>query len=117
MKKHRGLIQNSQGMTLVEVITGISLLAVAAIMLFTGFYTATRLFSHGRELRTNGQISAGAVDGSGDTQVKESITDENIWFMVEGSGRVFVDGKVHTYTAGLQDDAVRFQTIVPEEGS
>lgn len=100
------IINNKKGMTLVETIIGVVILAICSIMLFVGFGTCAHLINEANKFkvesaRISTDVEVGILKGDdpsneasiqeGTVSFKDNTNEENIMFSVQGKYYKTVD--------------------------
>ena len=103
---------DSRGMTLVEALVGVALLAICGMILFTGFSTAYSLMRKGTDAKATGQQAATVAEGAtvSDTNMGISQVNGTISFEIDGT-QIQIDGQYAT-TYDDNNDSV-FKQFVP----
>ena len=97
-------LYDKHGMTLVETIIGFALLAIASIMLLTGFMTSAALIKEANDYKISSERVATVIDVE-DTVMKK--TDE----IIITAGGAQVQGQYYSYTD--EETNLQYKAFVP----
>lgn len=101
MSKKR-FINNNKGMTLVEAIISIALVAVCALMLFTGFGSVSKIFIYSIDKENSSANAYAQLEQQNGTGATGQVS-----FDVDGAAHSAVSGNYKTYTSA-DDGGVSF---------
>ncbi|MGI5891671.1 MAG: PulJ/GspJ family protein [Bacillota bacterium] len=110
------LKKDIHGVTLVETMVAIAILAIASLVLVSGFLASSSLLRHGSDIKNTGQKVSAVVDGAEvdlfPDVVKQEPQSGRLYFMLNGSP-IEITGN-YTSAYETENSEIKFNIFVPD---